>query len=229
MLVLVFRSIVLFLFVILVLRLMGKRQIGELQPAELVVTIIISQLASLPMQDITAPIMMAIVPMATVVILEIFLSILTLKSNRFRNLLEGSPVIVVADGKPIISAMKKLRFTIHDLTEQLRLKGVFSIDDVKYAIMETNGELSVMPKSHRTPPTADDLKIDVEDDELPYLVVCDGKIQKDSLDAVGLSLRELNDIITSEGLLLDEVFFMSADISKNYIVIEKDKNSGGLD
>ena len=229
MLVLVFRSIVLFLFVIVVLRLMGKRQIGELQPAELVVTIIISQLASLPMQDITAPIMMAIVPMATVVILEIFLSVLTLKSNRFRNLLEGSPVIVVADGKPIISAMKKLRFTIHDLTEQLRLKGIFSIDDVKYAIMETNGELSVMPKSHRSPPTADDLKIDVVDDELPYLVICDGKIQKDSLDAVGLSLRELNDIVTSEGLLLDEVFFMSADIMKNYIVIEKDKNSGGLD
>lgn len=229
MLVLVFRSIVLFLFVIVVLRLMGKRQIGELQPAELVVTIIISQLASLPMQDITAPIMMAIVPMATVVILEIFLSIITLKSNKLRNLLEGSPVIVVANGKPIITAMKKLRFTIHDLTEQLRLKGIFSIDDVKYAIMETNGELSVMPKSHRSPPTADDLNIDVTDDELSYLVICDGKIQKDSLDAVGLSLRELNDIVVSEGLLLEDVFFMSADISKNYVVIEKDKNSGGLD
>lgn len=229
MLVLVFRSIVLFLFVIVVLRLMGKRQIGELQPAELVVTILISQLASMPMQDINAPIMMAIVPMATIVILEIFLSIITLKSNKMRNILEGSPVIVIANGKPIISSMKKLRFTIHDLTEQLRLNGIFSIDDVKYAIVETNGELSVMPKSRKSPPTADDLNIDVEDEELPFLVICDGKIQHDSLRRVGLTVKDLNDEVRSQGLSIDDVFLMSADIDRHFVIIENDSESGGLD
>ena len=138
------RVIIMYFVVIFALRLMGKRQIGELQPSELVITIMISELASLPMQDMGMPTIIGIVPIATLICLSVFLSVLSLKFSKFRQFMSGKPVAVIEKGVINQKNLKSLRHTAEDLLEELRLKEVFDLNSVIYAQMETNGQLSVL-------------------------------------------------------------------------------------
>lgn len=152
------RTIILYLLVVIGLRVMGKRQIGEMQPSELVVAIMISDLASIPMQEIGIPLLSGIIPIFTLIIMEITLSQISLKSRKFRHILSGKPSVIIHNGKILKGEMKKLRFNNDDLKEQLRIQGYTKISDIHFAILETNGQLSIILKPQKQPCTISDIE-----------------------------------------------------------------------
>lgn len=152
------RTIILYLFVILGLRIMGKRQVGEMQPSELVVAIMISDLATIPMQEVGIPLFSGIIPIFTLIIMEILLSQFSLKNKKFRRLMTGKPSVIIHNGKLLEHEMEKQRFNNDDLNEQLRIQGYTGIKDIHFAILETNGQLSIIPKPKKQQSTIDDVE-----------------------------------------------------------------------
>ncbi|MFZ2793322.1 MAG: DUF421 domain-containing protein, partial [Ruminococcus bromii] len=182
MLISIIRTILLYAFVILAVRLMGKRQMSDMQPSELVITMIVSDIASIPMQNTSQPLLSGVIPVAILVALEITASVIMMKWSGFRSLVCGKPVIVIKDGKILQSAMKKLRLTTEDLSVQLRQQGIFSIEDVQYCIVETNGEVSVLEKPDKRQPSAEDFGLKIKDNKIETVVVSNGKILQNSLN-----------------------------------------------
>ncbi|URZ01758.1 DUF421 domain-containing protein [Clostridium felsineum] len=170
------RTIILYFLVVLIMRIMGKRQIGQLQPFELVITIMISELASLPMQDPRIPLIHGVIPIVTLLFLEIVLSLLQLKSEKARTVLCGEPTLLINKGKIDISALKSQRVNINDLMEELRLKDYFNVEDIEYAILETSGQISLIPKTHLTNATKQDLSLKVKQESVPVTIILDGKV-----------------------------------------------------
>lgn len=172
---------------------MGKRQIGQLEPFELVIAILIAELAAVPMENRAIPLMNGIIPIFTLLFIQVFISVLSMKSLTFRAFMDGSPTIVIENGKICEQELTKTRFNINELLEQLRIQGYVNITDVEYAILETSGNLSVVPKSQKRPLTPSDLKIETNYEGLPVPLVLDGNIQHDNLTEINLTgewLRE---------------------------------------
>jgi uncharacterized membrane protein YcaP (DUF421 family) len=163
------------------MRIMGKRQIGELQPFELVIAIMVSELASLPMQDTRIPLFHGIIPIVTLLMLQIIVSYAELKSEKARALFSGKPSILVKDGTIDIHQMKINRFNLNDLLEELRLQGYYNIEDIEYAILETSGQISIIPKTELEAPTRKDLNIKCSQDQLPISLILDGKVNSENL------------------------------------------------
>jgi uncharacterized membrane protein YcaP (DUF421 family) len=184
MFVLIIRTFFLYFAVILIMRMMGKKQIGELEPFELVIALMISELATFPMQDIRIPILHAIVPIITLLFLQVSTSFLELKSERARRILTGTPSILIKNGKIDIAELRYQRFNINDLLEELRLKGYFNLSDIQYAILETSGELSILPKTKKSAATKEDLKITVDQEVLPVPLIMDGNINFKNLKLI---------------------------------------------
>ena len=181
-----FRTIILYLLLMVGLRLMGKRQIGELEPSELVLTLIISDLAAVPMQDFGIPLVNGVFPIIILLCLSMLFSFLNLKSIRFRSILCGQPAFIIREGKLQQEAMRKNRFTIDELYEQLRGQGISDLESVKYAILETSGKLSVLPYTRESPVTPKVMGQQVEDDTvLPVLLINDGRVMADNLHLCG--------------------------------------------
>lgn len=207
------RTIILYILIIAGVRLMGKRQVGELEPSELVLSLIIADLASVPMQDYGIPLLAGVVPILTLLSLTMILSVLTMKSVRFRALMCGRPSMVIREGMVDQREMAKNRLTVDELLEELRIQGYTDLSAVKYAILETNGQLSVLPYANQKPPTARDLKVSVEEGGLPRVVVSDGRLLERNLKALGhdrpwldrqLSQRGCKDVSKVFLLLVDE-------------------------
>ena len=165
---------------------MGKRQIAEMQPYELVATLIIADLACIPMTEITVPLLHGVVPLLSLVALNFFISLLSVKSVRFRKLINGRPIIVIDPDGIRYKELKALNMTLNDLYEALRIAGYFSIDDIAFAIVETNGNLSILPNSSCTPPTAADMNIQTDKSYVNLILINDGKIITENLDYFGL-------------------------------------------
>ncbi|HBN86040.1 MAG TPA: hypothetical protein DDZ89_19605, partial [Clostridiales bacterium] len=155
----VIRTIVLYVIVIIVMRLMGKRQIGELQPYELAVAIMISELATVPMQDTGMPVINGIIPILTILIMQLLVSFISLKSVIIRTIVSGKPVILIERGRVVEENMRKELYTVNELAEQLRIKDIANISQVEFAILETNGQLSIIPKVASRAATCGDLNI----------------------------------------------------------------------
>ena len=170
------RTIILYLLIIVGIRLMGKRQVGELEPSELVLALIIADLAAVPMQDFGIPLLSGIIPILTLLAITMIISVLSMKSVQFRILLCGRPSIIVENGTICQKEMIKNRFTVDELMEELRMKGVTDISNIKYAILETNGQISVLPFSNQLPPTAKDMNIAPQENGLPLVLINDGHI-----------------------------------------------------
>lgn len=179
------RTIILYFSMIFAMRLMGKKQVGELQPSELVVSIAISDLASIPMQDMNQPLLSGLIPIATLMCMEVILSFISLKSRRIRNLLTGKPCILISHGIIEEKELQRMRYNISDLTEELRTAGYSDIRDVEYAILETTGALNIIPVALKRPLTPEDLNLTVEDSKLMITVISDGEILHDSLKGTG--------------------------------------------
>jgi len=179
------RTVILYILIIAGVRLMGKRQVGELEPSELVVSLLIADLAAVPMQDFGIPLLTGVIPIFTLLALTMILSVLTMKSTRLRVLLCGKPSIVVRDGKPDQREMRRNRFTVDELLEELRMNGYTDLTQIKYAILETNGKLSVLPYADQIPPTSRQMGVRTKDPGLPRVIISDGLLLKENLTAAG--------------------------------------------
>lgn len=218
------RAIIMYLTVVCAIKFMGKRQIGELETSELVITFIISDIASLPMQNSDQPILSGLIPIGVLTCLEIFISWFMSRNPKFRQLVCGKCVIVINDGKINQKELYKLRINVYDLCEQLRQMNVFSIDDVAYAIMETNGKLSVLKKSEKQPPDSKTLQICSSPSNLDLAVISNGKINDYCLSLCSLNKSWLNNILKEKNIKIDDVFLMTANKNKEVKIIKKDKN-----
>ncbi len=203
------RATILYFIIIFLMRLMGKRQIGELQPSELVVTILLSEIASIPMQDNRVPILHSIVALLTLVSYEIFSSVLSLKSQKIRSVLQGKPIIVIRDGKIDIKALKKLRMSVNDLISLLRQKDVFEVSQVSYAIIETNGKISVLLKPENRNSTAKDLNICPADSGMQFAVICDGILIKETAEDSPLSEEKIRSLVLSSKIPMENILIMT--------------------
>ncbi|MGN1432667.1 MAG: DUF421 domain-containing protein [Ruminococcus sp.] len=219
----IIRTILLYAFVVLAVRLMGKRQISEMQPSELVITLIVSEIAAIPMQNTSQPLLSGIIPVMVLVALEIAASVLMMKSGRFRKIMCGSPIVVIRDGKILQNEMRRLRLTTEDLCVQLRQQNIFSIEEVQYCIVETNGKVSVLEKPQSRTPSADDLKIKIKDNKIETVVVSDGQILDNSLNLCGKNEDDVYKILKSENTRLKDVFLMTLDALGKYNIVQKEE------
>ncbi len=217
------RTIILYIIVIFAIKLMGKRQISDLQTSELVITILISNIAAIPMQNTEQPLLTGVVPIGVLICCEIFISFLMLKSLSIRKLICGKPVVVIDEGKVQQDALKYLRLSAEDLFEQLRQLDVFSLDDVWFAIMETNGQLSVLKKSEKQPPDSSTLGLTVPKAKVDTVVVSDGNISDFSLSICGLNRQWLLGVIEGQNINIKDIFIMTANKSKEFNIIRKEK------
>ena len=200
---------------------MGKRQIGEMQPGELVVTLLISEMASIPLQDISQPLLLGIAAIFTLVFLEMLVSLLVLKVPRFHRLVSGSSRIIINNGVIDQREMKNLRITVTDLIELLRARDVFDISTVAYAIMETNGSLNILLKAADQPATKSDFG--KGGTALLFLpVISDGKYMPDAVRELGITRREVESILKTNKSTEKEVFLLSVDRELNYTIIKKE-------
>ena len=219
-----FRCIFLYFIVIIAVRIMGKRQIGELQPAELVVTILISELAAMPMQDLNLPVIAGIIPIFALVGLELLVSMITLKSIKSRTLFYGRPIILIYKGNINQQEMARARVSVDDILEAMRNNNILSIDQVDYAILETNGQLSIFQKNINKPVTLKDMKLTPEPPTgIPDPVILDGRVLSDNLKKNNLSKKWLKDTLNTQGYSkASQVFLMTVDDNQKVYIIKKD-------
>ena len=219
-----FRTVVLYLLIILGIRLMGKRQVGELEPSELVFTLLIADLAAVPMQDFGIPLITGVVPIVTLLCITLLISILTMRSIRFRALMCGVPSIVVKDGKLCQAEMRKNRFTLDELAEELRCQGVADISTVKYAILETNGQLTVLLTAADSPATASQMGLTPPETGLPTLIISDGRLLTANLKGRGLNDEWLDKQLKQHHVRhVKEVFALWVDELGGVTFAKKDK------
>lgn len=223
------RTVFFYLFLLVVMRIMGKREISGLAPIDLAVTIIMAELAAIPIQDPNIPLLVGVVPIGTIMLLAIGLSSLCLRSHRWRSIINGRPNVIIKDGKFMQTEMKKVRFSIDDVLEQLRRRGHASIADVEVAILETDGNLSVIPKSQKRPLRPEDLQIATRYEGLPLTVINDGEIEYAHLTACDLDITWLKRELAKKGIhdfaevfcaILDtqgELFVQRKEDSKFYV------------
>lgn len=219
----VIRTVILYLLIIVGIRLMGKRQIGQLEPSELVLSLLIADLAAVPMQDFGIPLIMGIIPILTLLCLSTILSVLTVKSIRFRALLCSRPSIVIQDGKILTREMVKNRFTVDELMEELRVAGITDLDSVKYAVLETTGRISVVPKAEERPVTVRDMKLTVKDTGMPVIVISDGRVLSKNLKIRKLSMEWLYGELLKRGVSdIRRVFLMTVDEAGGVYLAEEE-------
>lgn len=212
MIIAVIRTIILYLLIILGIRLLGKRQIGELEPSELVLSLIIADLAAVPMQDFGIPLLMGLIPILTLLCLSAILSGLTVRSIRFRALLCSRPSIVVQDGKVLSRELNKNRFTVDELMEELRMAGITDLSSVKYAVLETTGRISVLPYVQDQPVTPRAMGLKPREGGLPITIISDGRVLRRNLRARNLSQSWLDQELASRGMKSPrEVFLLTVD------------------
>ena len=215
------RSVILYAVVIFAVRVMGKRQIKEMQASEIVVTLMISNIAAMPMQEVGISIFTGIIPIITLVVTEMGMSYLMLKNRSFRELISGMPVVVIEKGQINQAAMRSLRLSNEDLFEELRKKDIFDPGTVEYAMVETDGVLSVLLKSGDLPLTASQAGKDDGKDGLNVLIVSDGEIETEAAKTVGWSTQKIKRTLRSQNITLGDVFIMYGDTEGQFNIIKK--------
>ena len=206
---LIFRSIIIYFLVFILLRLMGKRQIGEMQPFELVITLIIADLATIPMAETALPLVHGVIPIITLALIHFALTFLCMKSLYFRKLINGKPVIVINPNGVDYKALKKLNMNFNDLMENVRSLGYFNLEEILYAIMQTNGTLTILPRAPYAPLNANNAKIDVEPANLPVILISEGKFVKENLNLAKLEPDFINKTVSDNNIDPNSVIFLS--------------------
>ncbi|MCL2088267.1 MAG: DUF421 domain-containing protein [Oscillospiraceae bacterium] len=225
MLIIFFRAIILYILIIFSLRLMGKRQIGELQPADLVATILISNIAALPIEDTNIPMLMGAIPILALVGIKIIFSNIVLKNIKFRNLVTGQPVIIVKDGVIDQLQLHKLRYTIDDVHEAMRSNSIFDIRDVHYAIVETSGSINFLQKFEKRNLTPELMQIKGTDSLPPHIIISDGRLLRENLHLCGLGDGWLEGVLKKENKVRQDIFLMTADNNAAYHIVMRENRS----
>lgn len=223
--ILLVRTITLYIVIVCALRIMGKRQLGELQPSEFVVTILVSNIATLSIEDANVPLLGSILPIFTLVVCEVAASFIILKSNLLRKIISGNPCIIIRDGVVDQRIMSELRWSIEDLMEQLRIGNVFDIGEVSCAIVETSGKLSIFKKFASREATAGmlELPINNECDSPPMTIISDGKYVPDSLDFCNIKREWVDGVLEKRKLTVSDVFLMTCNRRAQYFISVRDK------
>ncbi|AGB19864.1 DUF421 domain-containing protein [Thermoanaerobacterium thermosaccharolyticum] len=223
MLIIFFRTLILYFLVVVVMRIMGKQQIGQLQPYELVVAIMIADLVAVPMQNKGIPLLTGIIPIFTLLISQLFLSYISMKSLRGREMICGKPTVLIDKGKILTKELQKERYNINDLLEELRVMGYPNIADVEYAILETNGCLSVIPKVDKRPVTPNDLNLTPQYEGLPLPIIIDGKIIHKNMKMANVDMKWLNDQLKMWNVNnIENIILASLDPNKVLTVYKKE-------
>lgn len=217
------RAILLYIIVLVVMRFMGKREIGQLQPFELVISIMIADLASTPMSEVGIPITSGIIPILGLLVMHLIISVLNMKSIRAREILCGKPRILIYRGKIDEKALIKEKFTINELEERLRGKDVMSLADVEYAILETSGEISVILKPNKKNVTLEDLNIEANYEGIPYDLVIDGQVMHHNLKILGKDIEWLKKELKKQKMKPEEALVVTLDGSGKIFCQKKEK------
>lgn len=193
------RSFVMYAFLLLVMRLAGKRELGQVSPFDFVVAVLIGELAAIPLEGHQMPLLKGFIPIATIILAQMVSAYLSLRSNRFRALISGRPDLLVSGGTLHLEALRRHRYNMSDLLAKLRQQGTFNLADVEAAILEDTGHLSIILKSQKRPVTPADLKLETNYEGLPYTLILDGEIDYSSLSAAGLDYTWLSSELTARG------------------------------
>lgn len=212
------KSALLYIVLLIVMRLMGKRQIGQLQPFEFSITLVIAELACLPMGDPSIPLIYGIIPVFTLFIVHITMNFIAVKSPRFRKILNGKPLIIINGGNIDTRAVKSADMDSDDISEALRIAGYFFPEEVEFAVLETNGSLSVMPKYANSPYTPSDAGLSNREKFLPYTVIAEGRLLKNNLIKLGLSEQQIESQLQKLQLIQKQVFLMTVTQDKTLFV-----------
>lgn len=216
------RAILLYILVIFSVRLMGKRQLGELQPSELVITILVSNIATLPVEDTDIPILVGITPILTLVSFEVIMSWLSLKLPRLRKIISGSPKIIISGGRIDTKILRELRFSVDDLMTSLRGQNIFDLSEVQFAIVETTGSLSVMKRQSCETPKRCELGISADEKDPPQVIAADGKLIQEALSFIGMDRTAAEEMLAYNSVKLSDVLLMTADIGGKCLIVRKD-------
>lgn len=216
------RTVVLYIAVILTVRIMGKRQLGQLQPVELVITMMISQVAVFPLGDKNVPLITSLLPLAVLLVLEIFSSVINMKSLKYRTLIQGHSLVIIRNGVIDQKIIKKLRLPVDDILEALRKKDIFDISTVAFALLETDGTITALLKNEFIPVLKKDSDIIPEADSLPCAVISDGKIIESELTECGMSEKDVTAELNSRRLDLKDVLLMTSDGNGKVYIVKKE-------
>lgn len=220
----ILRTIIIYFTVLFVMRLMGKREVGQLSTFDLVVAIMIAEIAVFPMEELQIPIYIGLIPMFILVGGEILISYLCLKSRLLRKIIDGGPSIIIANGIILEKEMRKLRYNMNDLLAQLREKGVFDISEVKYAILETSGKISIMLKTPKRPLTPEDINLSLPEEDMPLPIIFDGEVIEQNLALLGLTNEWLNGKLKRFDLRTKEILYASINSQGKVFISEKVRN-----
>lgn len=221
MLISVIRTILLYSFVILAVRIMGKRQLSDMQTSELVITLLIADIASIPIQNTSQPLLSGVIPILILICAEIIISIVMMKLPTFRNFVCGKPEIVIENGKLRQKMLRRLRITTEDLSVLLRQEGIFSIDDVQYCIIETNGKISVLLKPDKRQATMSDLSLPTRDTGIEAVVISDGELLSGSMKLCEVDKSWIESTLQKQGLKVADVMMMTTNRLREYSIIRK--------
>ena len=218
----VYRTVLFYGVLILVIRLMGKRQLGQLEPSEFVVTMLVANLAAIPLEQLDFPIHSGLIPIFTVLILEVFLSWLSLKSVKLRKLLCGKPTILIENGNILQENLKKSRITLDELTSKLREKDILDLSAVQYAILETGGNLSVFPYPKEKPASAKEAGIQAKKQYLPLTIVSDGRVLAENLQKAGKDKNWLQRVLDHNNATVKSTYLLTVDGSDKIVFCKKE-------
>lgn len=216
------RAFIIYIFIIIAVRLMGKRQVGELKPHELVITILLSAIAVIPLEDNSMPLANCLVPILLFISMEILTSVISMKSLWFRNLLQGRPIFIIRNGKLDQSKLSELRFTIDDVVDALRQKDIFDLSEVEDAIIETNGSISVLQKAEYKPLTSNDVSISVKEKGMPITIVMDGKPVNEYFNEYKIKDSEIELVLQTVNRDVKKIMLLTIDDDGNTFLIEKE-------
>lgn len=218
------RTLILYILIMAGLRLLGKRQIGELEPSELVLTMMLSDLATVPMQDFGIPLLSGVIPICTLLALSLLMSQLSLQSLRFRDMVCGKPSVLIRAGVIQQQAMRQNRYTLDELLEELREQGYSDLQEIKYAILENSGQLSILPWAKYAPVTAEQLGLEVQEERsLPTVLINDGRVLTKKLQQLGKDAAWLTKVLSEQGFSSPrDVFLLSVDEEDRILCIKKE-------
>lgn len=217
------RACILYVIITFSLRLMGKRQLGELQPSELVVTILISNIAAIPVEDSSVPMLMGVVPILTLVSLDVIVSAIMLKFPKFRKLIIGSPRVIMSEGVIMQKEMKRLRYTVDDLVEAMREEQIFDINEIYYAIVETTGKIHFLKKKDYQNAEKADISCGGSSSDPPAVIIRDGREDEEQLNNMGLGMGWLRQQLREQQLGIKDVFLMTADRNGQNTIIKRQR------
>lgn len=229
------RTVILYVFVLVIMRITGKRQIGQLELTEFVTAFMISEYATQPVSNSAIPLLYGVIPCVALVSLEVFFSFINIKSRFFKRFTTGNALALIRKGKIDRNQMENARISFDELTSAMRLSGLSSLSDVEYAFLEPNGTISIIPKARSAPPSANDLNTAVSECGVEHSVITDGKLNAKELPAACEDKEEIYGILSENGFESEkDVLYMGIDDAKNVYIVKKDgsalsfrKNSGG--